>query len=279
MTDKNNLPMEEIFSPSPTGKKEAIEEMNKSTGPAQQQDSGSLPKVKVSNFSKSNKSAKSRLKKPEKSDNFSPKEKKKSWYYSRYQSVVVQRNILLMFALLSMIAVTVSVVFVRTVTASKSLDPYVIEIEEKTGVPVVVEQLSKQYLTGNQMIIRYFLNQYIHASSGYDARLYRQSIDGVRLLSTPGVYVDFRRRIRPKDLGNGASIKVRIKSIQFPGPNTAQVRLLKVVSGDNSDRTINELINIEFRFAELALSAEERMINPLGFQVGRYLITEEIYEY
>ncbi len=285
MTDKNNQDLEEISSESiPTKATEAKEATAKpapkkdesSEKPQEKEDS--LPKVKASI---SYKAAPDKVKpaKKDKGDSFSSKEKVKSWYYSRYQSVVVQRNILLLFSLLSMIAVTVSVIFVRSVTASKSLDPYVIEIEEKTGVPVVVEQLSTEYLTGNQMIIRYFLNQYIHASSGYDPRLYKLNAVKVRLFSVPYVYSEFRRRINQKDLGAGTSIQVRIKSIQFPGPNTAQVRILKVIKQQNSTSTVNELINIDFRFSDLVLTSEERLINPLGFQVGRYMITEEIYEY
>ncbi len=53
--------------------------------------------------------------------------KLKSWYANRYQMIVVQRNILLIFTLASMIAVTVAVIFVRNIMASKSLEPYVIE--------------------------------------------------------------------------------------------------------------------------------------------------------
>ncbi len=248
--------------------------------PEPEPEENALPKVKASNFSKNQKAPKPKVIKHEKGDSFSPKEKMKSWYYARYQSVVVQRNILLLFSLLSMVAVTVSVVFVRSVTASKSLDPYVIEIEEKTGVPVVVEQLSSQYLTGNQMIVRYFLNQFIHAASGYDPRLYKLNSTKMRLFSTPAVYNDFRRRIDPRDLGNESSIQVRIKSIQFPGPNIAQIRLLRVIKRENRTQTVNELINMEFRFdPAVTLTTEERLINPLGFQVGRYMITEEIYEY
>ncbi len=214
----------------------------------------------------------------QKKSTVSAKEKSKSWYFNRYQVVSVQRNILLIFSIFAMIAVTVCVVFVKSVTASKSLEPYVIEIEEKTGIPVVVDQQTVQQYSGNQMMIRYFLNQFIQSASAYNSRTYKLDSLRVRLLSTAGVFSDYNRRIRPRDL-TGTDIQVRIKSIQFPGKDTAQVRILRVVSTKNDTKSFNEVINIDYRFADLNLNSEERMINPLGFQVGRYLITEEVYEF
>ena len=71
------------------------------------------------------------------------KNKLKSWYSSRYQIVVVQRNILLVFTIIAMVAVGVAVIFVKQLTSSKSLDPYVIEIEEKTRDSALSCEMSK----------------------------------------------------------------------------------------------------------------------------------------
>ena len=274
MTKDSDNQLEEIGQVSMN--KKPLEDKSESISSQNPASNKSLPNY--SNSKKNNQPI-GKSKPPVVKSSFSANEKMKSWYYNRYQATVVQRNILLLFSLLSMVAVTVCVIFVRSVTASKSLDPYVIEIEEKTGVPVVVEQLSTEYLTGNQMIIRYFLNQYIHSASGYDPRTYKLDDTKVRLFSNSSTYSDYRRRIRPRDLGTDTSIEVRIKSIQFPGKNNAQVRILKVIKQQDLTKTVNELINMDFEFVDLNLNSEERLINPLGFQVGRYLVTEEVYEY
>ncbi len=212
---------------------------------------------------------------PEKS-----KIKIKSWYANRYQMVIVQRNILILFAIISMVSVAAAVLFVNKIMSSKSLEPYVIEIEQKTGVPTVVEQMSSQHFTSDQMIRKYFINQYIHAASGYDPRTYKMDADKVRLFSTPNVYSEFKNRINPKDLGADSSIAVRIKSVQFPNANTAQIRLVRQVDLSGYDPTNkDEVITMNFYFADLNLSMEERLINPLGFQVSSYIIAEEIFNY
>lgn len=206
--------------------------------------------------------------------------KLKNWYANRYQLVVVQRNILLLFTIVSMFAVTICVVFVKNIMSSKSLDPYVIEVEEKTGVPTIVEQLSSKQFTGDQMVRKYFINQFIHAASGYDPKTYKMDAEKIRLFSTPAVYNDFRSRINAKDLGTDSTIDVRIKSVQFPDANTAQIRLVRQIDMEGmSPVQKDEIITMTFYFANLNLTMEERLINPLGFQVSKYLIAEEIFNY
>ncbi len=208
------------------------------------------------------------------------KAKIKSWYSNRYQMVVIQRNILLLFTLVSMFAVAIAVVFVKNVMSSKSLEPYVIEVEQKTGVPTIVEQMTVQHFTGDQMIRKYFINQFVRSASAYDPKTYKTDAEKVRLFSTPAVYSDFRNRINAKDLGANSSIEVRIKSVQFPDPATAQIRLARQINNEGFDPVMkDEIITMNFYFANLDLNLEERLINPLGFQVSKYLIAEEIFNY
>ena len=203
----------------------------------------------------------------------------KSWYSNRYQIVVVQRNVLLLFTLISMLSVAVAVIFVKNIMASKSLEPYVIEVESKTGVATTVDQLTAQNFTGDQMIRKYFINSFIHSASGYDPKTYKTDVEKMRLFSAPAVYAEYRSRVNPRDLGTDTRIEVRIKSVQFTDANTAQIRLLRVISRGGPPETKDEIITMNFFFADLPLSMEERLINPLGFQVSRYSIADEVFSY
>lgn len=209
------------------------------------------------------------------------KSKIKSWYSNRYQIVVVQRNILLLFTLISMFSVAVAVIFVKNVMSSKSLEPYVIEVEEKTGIATVVDQLTAQNFTGDQMIRKYFINAFIHAASGYEPKTYKQDVEKVRLFSVPGVYSDFRNRINARELGPDSHIDVRIKSVQFTDGNNAQIRIMRQISDGSSEARIkDEIITFGFYFVpEMNLTMEERLINPLGFQVNKYMIADEVFTY
>ena len=205
----------------------------------------------------------------------------KSWYSNRYQIVVVQRNILLLFTLISMFSVAVAVIFVKNIMSSKSLEPYVIEVEQKSGIATIVNQMTAQNFTGDQMIRQYFMNEFIHAASGYDPKTYKKDVDKVRLLSVPGVYGDFRNRINARELGTDSRIEVRVKSIQFTDSNTAQIRIVRQINLAGVDtKTVDEVITMSFIFSpNMTLNLEERLINPLGFQVTRYAIAEEVFNY
>ncbi len=207
----------------------------------------------------------------------------KSWYSNRYQIVVVQRNILLLFTLVSMFSVAVAVIFVKNVMSSKSLEPYVIEVEQKTGIATVVDQLTAQNFTGDQVIRNYFINQFIHAASGYDPKNYKSDLDKVRLFSVPSIYSDFRNRINARELGAEAKIDVRIKSIQFTDSYNAQIRIVQQISGqkdDSGSKTRDQVITFGFYFSpQINLTMEERLINPLGFQVNKYMVADEVFNY
>lgn len=203
----------------------------------------------------------------------------KSWYSNRYQIVVVQRNILLLFTLISMLSVAVAVIFVKDIMSSKSLEPYIIEVEEKTGIATTVNQLTAQNFTGDQMIRKYFINKFIHSASGYEPKFFRSDVERVRLFSTPHVYSEFRHRIRPRQLGTETKIEVRIKSVQFTDNNTAQIRLLQQTNSPHGVKSVDQVITMNFHFSDVKLTMEERLINPLGFQVSKYLIADEVFNY
>jgi len=216
------------------------------------------------------------------SEDSKDKTKIKSWYTNRYQIVVVQRNILLLFTIISMFSVAISVIFVKSIMSSKSLEPYVVEIEEKTGIATVVKQLSSENFTGDQVMRKYFVNKYIRSASGYDPKTYKQDAEEVRLFSLPAVYNEFKSRINPRELGADSKINVRVKSVQFQDSNNALIRINRQITSDKSTQIISkdEVATISFFFApEVQLSMEERMINPLGFQVNKYTVTEEIFSY
>ena len=217
---------------------------------------------------------------PQKKDQ--KKFKVKSWYANRYQFILVQRNILLIFALFSTIAVSFGMIFLNQVVASKSLEPYIIEVEEKTGIPTVVQQMTTEEFTGNELMKKYFINQFVLAAAGYNPRTYPEDSEKVRVFSNSEVFGYFKNLINPRDLGTDSRINVKIKSIQFSNENTAQVRILreKIRGISNETTQTHELATLNFLFdPNIQLSSEERLLNPLGFQVKYYSVTEEVIVY
>jgi len=213
----------------------------------------------------------------------------KTWYSSRYQSVLVQRNILLFFAIVSMFAVSIAVVFVKKVLSSKTLEPYVIELDKNTGIANLVTQPTNNNpgipitAQGNEFssIEKYFINDFIQSALGFDATSYPQKKEKVRLFSVPSINSDFLSRIDPEKSKDG-SIQVRIKSIKKVDSSKALITVERLFDNiaNNPDGRRMEDITIQFNFfpEDMNFTAEERLINPLGFQVSSLEIKEKLYD-
>jgi type IV secretion system protein VirB8 len=213
-----------------------------------------------------------------------PKLKLKSWYSSKYQIVASQRNILFFISFFAITTVMVAVVFVKTVMSSKSLVPYVIELEEKTRIPVVVEQLNQSSFTADMTLKRYFLYNYLKAVAGYNPATFREDYRKVRLQSSYNVFNSLYDQLNPRSskspaklIGNRGMIEIDLKSISFVNPNKATIRYRTRKSGQVTGfANVDMIADVEFVFANLNLTAEERYINPLGFQVVRYTADQEL---
>jgi type IV secretion system protein VirB8 len=213
-----------------------------------------------------------------------PKLKLKSWYSSKYQIVSAQRNILFFVSFFAVTTVMVSVIFVKTIMSSKSLVPYVIELEEKTRIPVVVEQLDKTSFTADMTLKRYFLYNYLKAVAGYNPATFKEDYRKVRLQSSYNVFNGLYDKMNPRSnkspakiVGNAGLIEIDLKSMTFVNPNKVTVRYRTRKSGQIQGFPNTDMIaDIEFIFANLDLTAEERYINPLGFQVVRYTADQEL---
>lgn len=208
----------------------------------------------------------------------------KNWYLDRYQFVVVQRNFLMLVTLLCLAGLGATTFAVARLTESKTFEPYVIEVEEKSGLTTLVDRYSKNKYTADQEVIKYFVNTYIQSREGYDVRQYKYNYsEVVRLLSSRDVYAAFRTFIAtenprsPLNLGNNFKREVFMKSITFLEDKKVQARIMLrdstyrgVLGAEN-----HALITMDFDFLELELNQEGRYINPLGFQVLSYSIVED----
>jgi len=174
--------------------------------------------------------------------------------------------------------VAIAVFFVKNFMSSKSLEPYVIEINEKTGTAVVVQQITSQTFTANEVMKRYFINKYVQSGLSYNPRNYKENSEEVRLFSTSQIFNEYRNRINPYSLGSESQIEVKIRSLLFKDNMNVEIRTTREINiVGQKPSTKNEIIYMTFYFApELQLSIEERLINPLGFQVSKFEVAEEI---
>lgn len=215
----------------------------------------------------------------------------KNWYADRYQTVRVQRNILAIITILSLIGLAGAIYALALLNASKTFEPYLIQIEDRTGIVTQVDKKSVEKYTADEAVTRYFLVKYLQARESYNVNDYLHFYSHVvRLLSNDSVYRAFRFEIAlenpnsPLKLGRSASVHIDIKSMVFLGEGKVQVRFARVRTDGPQPRAGRELqrqdliATINFGYFDVNLSIKEREINPLGFQVTSYRVDQDVVQ-
>jgi len=207
----------------------------------------------------------------------------RNWYKERYESTVIQRNLLFVLSFAALVTIVFSVFVIRYVQSTRSIEPFIIEIERKTGVPTVVDPVTVQAYSADTSIKRFFVWRYITAREEYLHSTYTLNYTTiVRVLSTPEVYFsDYRPKYSianptsPYNLYSQGSVRiVKLKSIIFANESSAQVRISMEVSG-LMNMKMDKIVFVEFDFQNIEMNDEERLINPLGFRVKLYRIEDE----
>lgn len=207
-----------------------------------------------------------------------------NWYKDRYQRVLVQRKLLAAITVLSLICTLATVVVISQLTPLKTVDPFVIQVDQRSGITQVVDPTTVQELTGSEAINNYFIVQYLRAREAYHISDLAYNYNLVRIMSESGtVYPQFVAEENPNNpqsnaarLGSTGTRTVKIESITYLRPQLAQVRLLIEEKSDNLGYTQQHMIaTIGFQYIKMNLTTEERYIDPLGFRVTSYRLDEE----
>lgn len=207
----------------------------------------------------------------------------KNWYKDRYQYVLVQRKILVFITTLSLLSSLVTVVMIAHLTPLKTVEPFVIQVDQKTGITQTVDQMTVKEITANEAVSNFFIVQYIRARENYISNDLTRNYNLVRLMSESNkVYGEFTRGANPNNprsnaarLGTSGVRTVKFKSITYLNPQQIQARVLVEERSENNLAQQHLIILLSFSYVNMALTLEERYINPLGFIVTDYRVDED----
>jgi type IV secretion system protein VirB8 len=208
----------------------------------------------------------------------------RNWYKDRYQSVLLQRRLLMGLTVLSMLSTLATVLVIAKLTPLKSVEPFVIQVDSRSGITQVVNPITVREITANESVNNFFIVQYIRARESYNMRDIARNYPIVRVMSASDtIYPRFLQEATPGNpkspaarLGATGTRSVRFKSISYVKPFVAQARLLIEESTANGGVVqMHRIATVTFEYAKLALTTEERYINPLGFRVTEYRLDED----
>lgn len=221
----------------------------------------------------------------------------KHWYQDKYQHVLTQRNVLALIAVIALVVALVAVLAVTRLAPLKSVQPYLLQIDEKTGITQKVNPVSRRDYAASEAVDRYFTSTYLRMRESYNPSIMRYNYNIVRLMSTPEVFYGFRRLIDPSNteslaatLGNIGQRDFKVRSMNYlvnppVAGRRAEETIAKIIQAritttdvipNKADVEQHWVVTIGFEYADLNLNEAEQLLNPLGYTVTSYQIQREI---
>ena len=205
----------------------------------------------------------------------------RNWYEEKYDKIVVQRNIMLLLLFILISLIIISVVAISIVVNAKEFDPFVIQIEEDTGMAKIVNPISTEILEGNESLARYFMKKYVIARETYNpVDFSTEARKVIRILSSSNIYWNYLGYISNKEIdptlvyGQKNTTFLIVKSWSKLANKKYMLRFsVNETAGDK--RVLNKLAVIDFDYVPMELTETERDINPIGFQVTGYRVDDD----
>lgn len=178
----------------------------------------------------------------------------------------------------------VAVGAVAALAPLKSVEPFVVRVDQATGgVDVMTGLKGQKDLTYDEAVSKYFLGQYVRAREGYLPVAAEDNFRQVSILSTAGEqrrWADFFRPSNPQGppaiYGPEAVADVEIRAISFLNPQVASVRFHKTVRRGDQVVGSDWVATISFAYTRAPMLESDRLKNPLGFQVSTYRADPEV---
>lgn len=183
----------------------------------------------------------------------------------------------------------ISIIAVCLLTPLKSVEPYVIRIDNTTGMVDVISSVNKtEFISDNEALDKYFTTTYVKLREGYYYNMLQQDYIKTQILSSPEVSADYMKiyegtNSRVEILKNKTEIDIEISSVTLNdsnGMNTATIRFNEIYK-DAQSRTVTnkkaKIVTMAYDYSPQTLTNEqERLENPLGFKVLTYRIDDEV---
>ncbi|TKX33429.1 virB8 family protein [Campylobacter taeniopygiae] len=191
-----------------------------------------------------------------------------------------------LIAFISIFIAIISVIAVVLLTPLKTVEPYVIRVDNTTGMVDILTILDEKEIKSNEALDKYFISTYVKAREGYYYDLLNQDYLLTQLMSSEKVANEYRAlyegdNARDQILKNFNEVSVQILSIvlsESNGVKTATVRAIITTKNLNSKAITQttKVITLSYDYILAKASEGNRILNPLGFKVLTYRIDDEV---
>ncbi|KAB2675195.1 virB8 family protein [Brucella tritici] len=180
-------------------------------------------------------------------------------------------------AIASGIVAGISILAVASLAPLKTVEPFVVRVDNSTGIVDVVSALSATAGTYDEAVTKYFAAKYVRGREGYVWSEAQENFRTIALLSTQAEQARFAATYRgsnpqsPQNVyGRSATVRINIVSIALINQNVASVRYMRSVTRGEEVRTTHFVATLTYSYANAPMSSTDRLVNPLGFAVSEY---------
>lgn len=180
-------------------------------------------------------------------------------------------------AICASIIAVVSVFAIAGLTPLKTVEPFVVRVDNSTGIVDVVSALTSTAGTYDEAVTKYFAAKYVRAREGYMSSEAEDNFRTVALLSTQPEQARFAGAYRgsnpdsPQNIyGRSATSRINIVSISLINATVASVRYMRTVKRGDDLRTTHWVATLTFSYVNAPMSSTDRLVNPLGFVISEY---------
>lgn len=202
-----------------------------------------------------------------------------SWARDRQDALRASRRIAWIVAGAALVVAVCEALALIFLMPLKTVAPYTLMVDRQTGFVQALKPLDAQLVSSDAALTQSFLVQYVIAREGYDINSLQSDYRKVGLWSNSDARSDYLSSMQIANADSPLArfprstvIEVRVKSVTAVGRNIAMVRFdtRRRDAGAPQLPARNWVAVIRYTYSGAPMSVEDRMVNPLGFQVTRY---------
>lgn len=161
----------------------------------------------------------------------------------------------------------------------KTVEPYTLMVDRTTGFVQALAPLDPGQITPDRALVQSMLVQYVIARESFDVSTVQADYRKVGLWSAEQARIDYANLMRTANIDSPlvvyprtSTVQTRVKSVSPMAGQSALVRFETVRrdAGGALQSPQPWVAIIDYRFSGEPMAADDRFLNPLGFQVTQY---------
>lgn len=201
-----------------------------------------------------------------------------TWAQDVHGSLRASRRVAWIIATAAVVVAVLEAIALATLMPLKTVVPYTITVDRQTGYLETAPRLDTGALTQDAAVTHAFLAQYVMARETYDPRDLQDAYRKITAWSQGPARNQYVREMSaqnpqsPTNLYSAQTVvKTTIKSISLLTKESALVRFETLrTDGDLPGEQRAYAAVVGFRYTGQPMRMEDRILNPLGFQVTSY---------